>query len=112
MNSPLTRRFRRHTLSRVIACAMAWLLMLCAGVAHAGTARPNIVWITVEDITTFIGGYGDPQVKTPNIDRLAREGVLYTHAYQVSGVCAPSRSAPRWARSITGPGRARSRFPA
>ncbi|HDR9799174.1 TPA: sulfatase [Burkholderia cenocepacia] len=93
MNSPLTRRFRRHTPTRIIACAMAWLMMLCAGAAHAGASRPNIVWITVEDITTFIGGYGDPQVKTPNIDRLAREGVLYTHAYQVSGVCAPSRSA-------------------
>lgn len=47
----------------------------------------------MEDITTFIGAYGDREVKTPNIDQLAREGVLYTHAYQTAGVCAPARAA-------------------
>lgn len=71
------------------------LLALQAGLLHAQSQqdKPNILWITVEDITTFIGAYGDRQVKTPNIDQLAKEGVLYTHAYQVSGVCAPARAA-------------------
>ena len=70
--------------------------------AHAGTlpaqpgpqpARPNIVWITVEDITTFLGAYGDREAMTPNIDRLAGEGVLYTHAYRAAG-CARPRAPP------------------
>jgi arylsulfatase A-like enzyme len=55
--------------------------------------KPNILWITCEDISTFIGAYGDQLVKTPNIDQLAKEGVRYTHAYTTAGVCAPSRSA-------------------
>lgn len=56
-------------------------------------SRPNILWITCEDISPFIGAYGDSEVKTPNIDRLAKEGVRYTHVYTTAGVCAPSRSA-------------------
>lgn len=55
--------------------------------------RPNILWISCEDICPDLGCYGDKYAYTPNIDRLAREGVRYTHAFSVSGVCAPSRSA-------------------
>ncbi|MCY0854090.1 sulfatase-like hydrolase/transferase [Cupriavidus sp. D39] len=75
--------------------AAALLLALQAGLLHAQAHqdKPNILWITVEDITTFIGAYGDSQARTPNIDQLAREGVLYTHAYQAAGVCAPARAA-------------------
>lgn len=53
---------------------------------------PNIVWITCEDISPFIGVYGADLVKTPHIDQLAKEGVKYEHAYTAAGVCAPSRS--------------------
>ena len=55
--------------------------------------RPNILWITCEDITPSLGCYGDPAAVTPNLDRLAAEGVRYTNAYSVAGVCAPSRHA-------------------
>ena len=54
--------------------------------------RPNIVWIGCEDIGLYIGAYGYKGVKTPNIDKLAKEGELYTRAYTTAGVCAPSRS--------------------
>ena len=57
------------------------------------SARPNILWITCEDISPFISCYGDKIVKTPNIDQLAKEGIRYTHVYTTAGVCAPSRSA-------------------
>lgn len=53
--------------------------------------RPNIVWITVEDMSPRLGCYGDRTVPTPNIDRLAREGIRYTRAFATYGVCAPSR---------------------
>ena len=60
---------------------------------HAQQKRPDILWITCEDISPFIAAYGEVMVKTPNIDQLAKEGVRYTRAYTTAGVCAPSRSA-------------------
>ena len=56
-------------------------------------ARPNILWITVEDLSPRIGAFGDTLAQTPNIDRLASEGVMYTNAFTTSGVCSPSRAA-------------------
>jgi N-sulfoglucosamine sulfohydrolase len=57
-----------------------------------GGARPNILWLSTEDIGPHLGCYGDPHAITPTIDQLAAEGIRYTHAYTVSGVCAPNRS--------------------
>lgn len=54
--------------------------------------RPNILWIVSEDNSPLIGAYGDGFATTPNIDRLATEGVLYTQAFATAPVCAPSRS--------------------
>lgn len=59
---------------------------------NAENARPNILWITVEDMSPRLGCYGDKTVPTPNVDRLAKEGVRYTRAFGVYGVCAPNRS--------------------
>ena len=55
--------------------------------------RPNILWITCEDLSPHLGCYGDKTVPTPNLDRLAREGVLYKNAFATTAVCAPSRHA-------------------
>lgn len=55
--------------------------------------RLNILWITCEDMSPHLESYGDSTVKTPNISRLAREGVRYSQVYSTAGVCAPSRSA-------------------
>ncbi|HVR83153.1 MAG TPA: sulfatase-like hydrolase/transferase [Planctomycetota bacterium] len=54
--------------------------------------RPNILWIVSEDNDPFLGCYGDPRARTPRLDGLAAEGVLYTHAFANAPVCAPSRS--------------------
>lgn len=54
--------------------------------------RPNIVWISTEDISPHFGCYGDPHAITPNIDQLATEGVRYSQAFTTAGVCAPCRS--------------------
>ena len=56
------------------------------------TDKPNILWIVSEDNSPFIGAYGDTFATTPNIDKLATQGVLYTNAFAVAPVCAPSRS--------------------
>ena len=54
-------------------------------------ARPNILWITVEDMSPRLGCYGDTTVPTPNLDRLSSEGLRFTHAFGVYGVCGPNR---------------------
>ena len=54
--------------------------------------RPNIVWISCEDISSHLGCYGDSVATTPNLDKLASEGVRYSHAFTCHGVCAPSRT--------------------
>ena len=56
-------------------------------------AKPNILWLVVEDMSPVIPDYGDHTITTPNISSLAAEGVKYTNAYSPSGVCAPSRAA-------------------
>ena len=55
--------------------------------------RPNILWISFEDTNPFYSCYGDPIARTPNLDRLASEGCLWTNAFSTAGVCAPARSA-------------------
>lgn len=51
----------------------------------------NVVWISCEDMGPVLSAYGNKAVHTPNIDRLAKEGIKYTNAYATVGVCAPSR---------------------
>lgn len=58
-----------------------------------GLPRPNILWLITEDICPDLGCYGDSWARTPNLDRLASEGVRFTNAFSVYGVCAPSRPA-------------------
>lgn len=69
------------------------IVLLYLLIPHLTNAqKPNIVWISIEDTSPdFIGCYGNPQVKTPNIDGLAKEGVKFTNAFSTNTVCAPSR---------------------
>ncbi len=54
--------------------------------------RPNILWITTEDISPHLGCYGDEYAYTPVLDNLAKEGILFTNAYAPAPVCTPARS--------------------
>jgi N-sulfoglucosamine sulfohydrolase len=66
-------------------------LFLLVLVAH-GAERPNIIWIVGEDTGPELGCYGDQEARTPNLDRMAREGLRFTRAFTHAPVCAPSRS--------------------
>lgn len=55
--------------------------------------KPNILWIVAEDLSPVLPSFGDSTIATPNLSRLAAEGVRYTNFYSPSGVCAPSRAA-------------------
>ncbi len=63
--------------------------------ARNGSAadRPNILWILGDDLGPLLGCYGHPLVRTPNMDRLANEGVRFTRAFTTAPVCSSSRSA-------------------
>lgn len=54
--------------------------------------RPNILWITCEDISPYLGCYGFEQAVTPNLDKLAELGIRYTQAYANAPVCGVARS--------------------
>ena len=69
---------------------LSWMLGFALP-SHA--AQPNIVLIVAEDLSARIGAFGDPVARTPNIDRLAREGVRFPNTFTTAGVCAPSRAA-------------------
>jgi uncharacterized sulfatase len=55
--------------------------------------KPNIVWINLDDLGVELGCYGNTDVKSPNIDKLASEGIRFTKAYAAAPICSPSRSA-------------------
>ena len=67
------------------------LLIFTTGLLNAAD-RPNILWLSAEDISPHLGCYGDPHAITPHLDQLAKEGTRYTHAFTSAGVCAPCRS--------------------
>ncbi|MDA0193558.1 MAG: sulfatase [Bacteroidetes bacterium] len=55
--------------------------------------EPNILWIVADDLGTDLGCYGESNAYTPNIDKFASEGTMYTNFFTVTAVCSPSRSA-------------------
>jgi len=58
------------------------------------TDKPNVLFIAIDDLNDWVGCLGGhPDVKTPNLDRLARRGVLFTNAYCAAPACNPSRAA-------------------
>jgi len=88
---------RRDFLKAVGFCASGFAVSGCVGptkqkTSEASREQPNILWITCEDISPYLGCYGDSNAITPNMDKLAGESVLYTRAFATAPVCAPSRS--------------------
>ncbi len=75
---------------RWLACAC--LMLMCGALANADDAQRNVLFIISDDLNNLLGCYGDPQVKTPNIDRLAMRGVLFNKAYCSYPLCGPSRN--------------------
>ena len=71
--------------------------LFAVGVSHAwaehpSTRTPNVLFIVVDDLRPELGCYGVTGVKSPSIDRLAKRGMVFNHAYCQQAVCSPSRS--------------------
>ncbi|MDA8744293.1 sulfatase [Rubripirellula amarantea] len=62
-------------------------------VTKDATAKPNILWITIEDWSPDLSCYGTKGIETPYVDQLASEGIRYERAFTTSPVCSTSRSA-------------------
>ena len=76
--------------------SLALLLCTCDRAPEVGAnleapARPNVLWLTCEDISPLLAAFGDSTAQTPHLDRLAARGVRFPNTFSVAGVCAPSR---------------------
>ena len=90
----------KGTSSGALALTTALLLSiaLAAGPTYGQSQgpdadRPNILWLIAEDMGADLGVYDQDNVRTPHLDSLAAQGMLFTHAFTTSPVCSPSRSA-------------------
>jgi len=84
---------RRDFLKLAGLCGVYGVLGHSLALAKTLKARPNILWIVVEDMSCDFGYQGQKLVNTPNVDRLAKEGTVFSNAYVTAPVCSPSRSA-------------------
>jgi len=91
------------TVSRQVRCSSKKLaslagLFILASAAFGGTGpaspKPNIIFINVDDLGwADLGCQGSQYYETPNVDRLAREGMRFTDAYAAAAICSPTRAA-------------------
>lgn len=72
---------------------LTFVLAVLSRIDAAPAPKPNVLLICVDDLKPLLGCYGDKRVHSPNIDRLAKRGVLFERAYCNQAVCAPSRNA-------------------
>lgn len=86
--------------NQIIICSLCLLVLSCGSKNNESDSRlidvserPNILWLVTEDMGAYIPPFGDGTVKTPNLSRLAKEGIVYPNLYSTSGVCSPSRAA-------------------
>ena len=92
------RRTHRRSLRPAVRALAATAIVLTVGCVggqarNGPTQRPNIVLIVSDDLGyADIGVYGSRDIPTPNIDRIAREGIRFTNAYVSGPYCSPSRA--------------------
>ena len=96
MNTPsgLIRNARWAGLVRwLVRRPIAVAVLVCLAVGPAAATRPNVVLIMTDNHGAWsMGCYGNPDVKTPHVDRMAAEGVLFTRCYANNAVCSPTRA--------------------
>ena len=88
-------------MNKLRAAFFVAVVLMGASAAFADAAIKNVLFIVSDDLkASVLGCYGDKVCKTPNIDRLAREGVVFERAYCQGTVCAPSRRSFMYSRYV------------
>jgi iduronate 2-sulfatase len=82
----------KYTIPAFTALMLALPTAMHAAETRKASTKPNVLFIAVDDLRTSLGCYGDTLVKSPNIDRLAAQGVRFNRAYCHQAVCGPSRA--------------------
>src|SRR5205809_5596808 len=82
----------RRNLVSILCCWLAFFNGLIPEAGAAESVRPNVLWISSEDHGPHMGCYGDTFATTPNVDKLAARGMIYTHVWSCAPVCAPART--------------------
>ena len=88
------RRFMKWSRSLSLSSPLLLAVALWSEPGARAANRPNILF-AISDAQSWmhVGAYGDPSIRTPAFDRLAREGVRFDYAYCAAPSCAPSRAA-------------------
>ena len=77
---------------KLLASVLAAALWLLGAIPAEAAERPNVVFLFADDLGYGeLGCFGQEKIKTPNLDKLAKEGLRLTHHYSGNAVCAPSR---------------------
>jgi len=76
----------------ILVVGRVLLLLLLVGAGLQAASRPNVLWITSEDNSPYLGCYGDALARTPELDRLAARGVRYRNAFANAPVCSTART--------------------
>lgn len=85
-------RFTAWVVAVLAALVGRWAIDAAGSRPLSSPERPNILWITAEDLSPHLGAYGDPYARTPRLDAFAQEAVVYTRAFATAPVCSPARS--------------------
>jgi len=73
--------------------SIGFVILLCGAGTYGATERTNVVFILTDNHGAWtLGCYGNPDIRTPNIDRLATEGIRFTRAFSSNAVCSPTRA--------------------
>lgn len=83
---------RRFLMTTSLICVASILSSFYLPATVEDSKKPNVLLITSEDNGPQLSCYGDPYAQTPNLDKLAREGIRFTNAYVTQAGCSPSRA--------------------
>lgn len=86
------QRLWRKRFSFFFVVSILWVSGMAFSLSAADNLSPNVVWIMSDDMRPQLGCYGDPIVKTPHLDALAKRGMRFDNAYVQCAVCSPSRN--------------------
>jgi len=79
-------------IKKILLLTLACISLVLSYAQERQQERPNILWITAEDMNPNLGCYGDPDALTPNLDNFSNQGVRFTNCFSIHPACSPSRS--------------------